>query len=426
MTFLRARRGFSLLELMIALSILIIMTGAASYYLGDILFKAKVAKAKNDMETIAGAITLNDAENPTQLLDTGLVGTSATGQIGGANGPSVTERQTISNLVGSYLLTTVNDPWQTSYKVNSYTGYVKTYASDYQIAGTSKYDKDIVTYYLPENLFLAKVRADDMNANTYLDTGDEIILYFSKSVRCNVHDESTGNTPNRIAYDGTAQAANETPYGIEVLDVHYAPVGSATTIAVEEAQIDNNGVTEAFNAGGQSDNITVAPGDANLVSWTAHDLWAFRPGGQDAGIAAQRSCNDEMLLLGEAGGIEGDANLANRNGYGFHRPGDVIFYASCFSRKLKFWCPQVSVSHGGDSLNLDIGYEVYIPTLGSTTDHDAGATGGHKAFSEGYAIWESSKGYTAYKTLGERKKIYLMEQNEAQGKRALVWKSIVD
>jgi hypothetical protein len=403
---------------MIALSILIIMTGAASYYLGDILFKAKVAKVKNDMETIAGAIVLNDAENPTELLDTGLIGTSATGALGALT--PVNERQGINNLVGSYLLTTVYDPWQTSYKVNSYAGYVKSFANDYAVGGTSKYDKDIMTYYLPESLFLAKCRAQDLNGNTFLDTGDEVILYFSKSVRCNVTDTAQANG-NVTYYNGVTAADIVTPYGIEPLDVHYAPVGGGVTITAEEGGHDNPGLTETF-VGAQS-----APADVEECSWTPHDLWAFRPGGLDAGLAAAQVDEDETITTGESGGIEGaDVALGVRENFGFHRPGDPSYYASCFDRRVKFWMSNTGVAHGSDSSNLDIGYEIYIPTIGDANLQQTTPGAGVQNFAYGYAIWESSKGMIPYKTIGEKKKIYLLEQTESLAKRSLLWKSIVD
>jgi prepilin-type N-terminal cleavage/methylation domain-containing protein len=431
MTFLRARRGFSLLELMIALSILIIMTGAASYYLGDILFKAKIAKVKNDMETISGAVILHDAELPTELIDTGLIGTSATGAIGGTFASAV-ERQTVANLVGTYLLTNPRDPWAIDYKLNSYAGYVKSYASDYAIAGTTKYDKDIVTYYLPENLFLSKVRASDLNDNSVLDTGDEVILYFSKSVRCNVALDGIVSNAAVLPYTGVAEAGICTPYFIEVIDVITdKDLGGS---AAEEAKHDGNGVN-GITAGGAGDEThTGAAGADTLVAgWTAHDLRAFRPGGQDAGIPAVQVMSITDLERGEAGGLEGDLRVPDANGinprmsYGFHRPADQAFYASCFSRELKFWCNGTSVSHGGNNVNLDLGYEIYFPSVGMTGAQIAASETGYDAqINEAYAIWESTKGYMAYKTVGEKKKIYMLEQDEAASKRTLVWKTIVD
>ncbi|MDD5089685.1 MAG: prepilin-type N-terminal cleavage/methylation domain-containing protein [Candidatus Wallbacteria bacterium] len=399
MTFLRTRRGFSLLELLIALSILIIMTGAATLYLGDILFKAKVAKAKNDMETFVTAVTLHDAEVPEDLLDTGLIGTSAFSRI---LATSVVEQETLANLVGTYLLALPTDPWQAGYKINAYSGYVKSYASDYALAGTSKYDKDIQSYYLPENLFLAKVRADDLNGNTILDTDDEIVLYFSKSVRCNAN----VNTVAATAYDGTAvAAANGTPYGIAVLDVH-------TNKTTERSDVDGNGYDATGLASATEHDEAV---DAGIASWTAHDLQSYKPGDFDSLTPSETVLEAETILVGEAGGDEGAAQIAIRNTYGFHRPSDKLFYASAFDRRVKFWLSRTSEGRGSDSSHLDIGYELFIGTADDASP-----------YLEAYSIWESSQAYGAYKTTGEKAKIYLQNQTVAIAKRTLVFKNIVD
>jgi len=402
MTHFRGRRGFSLLELLIALSIIIIMTGAATLYLGDILFKSKVSKAKNDMETFVTALTLHDAENPSSQLDSGLIGASPASRI---RSTEVTERDTLANLVGTYLLALPNDPWGAGYKVNSYMGYVKTYAEDYALSGTSKYDKDIMSFYLPENLFLAKVRADDLNGNTVLDTGDEIQLYFSKSVRCNLNAGAAVANRGNTAYDGTDAAAfgaRITPYGIPVLDVH-------TNKVHERSIVDGNGIPAGDG--------TVAT--ENKASWTAHDLMSFRPGDYDASTNARHVEAGYDLKLGEAGGDEGSAHPESRATYGFHRPTDALFYASFFSRRLKFWMPGTNESRGSDATNIDVGYEMFIPTTGV-----AQALGND--FHLGYCVWESSQAYGAYKTTGDKNKLYLQQADLATSRRTLIFKTIVD
>jgi|GEM_PF-4877828 len=173
------KKGFSLVELVIALGIVIIMTGAAALYLGDIFFKSQVAKSLGDMETIANALLLHDTENGSDIFETELPGQES-------NYTAYLEKDKLTNLLGTYLAVLPDDPWGNTYIVNSYAGWVRTYNSDYKINGTSKYEKDISAYYLPEDLVVSKVRVEDSDLSLAVDTGDTIYIYFTKSVRCNI------------------------------------------------------------------------------------------------------------------------------------------------------------------------------------------------------------------------------------------------
>jgi type II secretory pathway pseudopilin PulG len=180
------KKGFSLVELVIALGIVIIMTGAAALYLGDIYFKSQVAKSLGDMEVIANSLLLHDTENGADMFETelpGYVSSNAWAQ----------EKDSLKSLLGNYLAVLPADPWGNMYKVNAYSGWVKTYASDYKIGGTSKYEKDITQYYLPEDLVVSKVRVQDNNANLVVDTDDTLMVFFTKSVRPNIEDATVNN-----------------------------------------------------------------------------------------------------------------------------------------------------------------------------------------------------------------------------------------
>ena len=70
------------------------------------------------MEILIEALVLNNTENPTNQLDSGLVG-AASGSTIGTSGLSLGKRDTLSTLVGSYLLSLPNDPWGSNYEINS-------------------------------------------------------------------------------------------------------------------------------------------------------------------------------------------------------------------------------------------------------------------------------------------------------------------
>lgn len=200
------KKGFSLVELVIALGIIIIMTGAAALYLGDIYFKSQVAKSLGDMEVIANSLLLHDTENGADLFETELPGFEGTENWYG-------EKDSLKSLLGNYLAVLPSDPWGNPYKVNAYAGYIRTYAGDYKIGGTSKYEKDISQYYLPEDLAVSKVRIEDANANLLVDTDDVLSVYFTKSVRANITDtESGADVRGRTAAAGAIAGATATGY----------------------------------------------------------------------------------------------------------------------------------------------------------------------------------------------------------------------
>jgi len=380
-----SKKGFSLVELIIALSILIIMTGVAILYLGDVLYKAKVAKAATDIEILIEALTLNDTENPTSILDSGLAGSVSTATLGGF---SLNERDTLAKLVGSYLLSLPNDPWGANYKVNSYAGWVKSLGENLIFSGTTKYDQDVVGYFLPENLFLAKVRASDLNENAALDSGDEIRLYFSKSVKCNV------------------KSAAADPVSIR------GGAGIDTTVDGSDASV----LTETGDFLMPAAGISMA---ANTAAWDFSDLMAYAPGETTADACLSRSgVTPAEVYRGMVTSVNTTTAVIRREEYiyqndgQFKRPLDTLYYLSAFSRDLVFTVTNAAVT----GMHLDIGYDVYIPT---------GYSGSYN-MSKGYAIWESTKGYASYKTEAEKSKIYLQVNNPISAKRKLVWKSIVD
>jgi len=378
-----SKKGFSLVELIIALSILIIMTGVAILYLGDVLYKAKVAKAATDIEILIEALTLNDAENPTDILDSGFPGAVAGSTI---SGDSVTERDTLAKLVGIYLLSLPNDPWGNGYRVNSYAGWVKSLGEDLNLSGTTKYDRDVAGYFLPENLFLAKVRAEDLNDNAVLDTGDEVRMYFSKSVRCNAK---------------LAAAHVNTIKGTPQLDSSVD--NSDSSVAGEGSEIVQTAFTTLTGTFDYRDIMAFGPGQTR--AYAAHSRGGVTPADLlKAGVTANVTQNTSLNT---------PANTANQKNGEFVRPTDSLYFLSCFTRDLIFTVSNAAVT----GMHLDIGYDVYIPS-GYTTE-------GYN-YKYAYTIWESTKGYASYKTTSEKAKIYLQTQNPNSARRTLVWKSIVD
>ncbi|MFW5781764.1 MAG: type II secretion system protein [Candidatus Muiribacteriaceae bacterium] len=348
------RKGFSLVELVIALGIVIIMTGAAALYLGDIYFKSQVAKSLGDMETIANSLLLHDTENGADRFETNLPGADAASDW-------YADKDKLTNLLGNYLAVLPNDPWGNTYRVNSYAGWVRTYNSDFKIGGTSKYEKDISQYYLPENLAIAKVRVSDNNKNLIVDTDDTLTVYFTKSVRCNIDSGAVAGDFD----DSVANAARTS--GLDGADATgYAEVQDFAVIQPDGTSLDY---------------ADIIAGDTEI----------------EGNEAAWWTAGTHMS---------------------FNRPNDSSFSDSEFSRRLV--CD--IASYDGTQVEIDdywkIGNDIYIPT-----GQGEGVTANR---SEAYCIWESTEGYKTYKTEGEKKMIYLLEQSFDVSKRTIQFKGLID
>ncbi|MGM0608053.1 MAG: type II secretion system protein [Candidatus Muiribacteriota bacterium] len=352
---IRTKKGFSLVELVIALGIIIIMTGAAALYLGDIYFRAQVTKSLSDMETIGKSLLLHDTENGADLFETDLPA-----EIDGIE--EFGDKDNLRNLLGNYLAVLPMDPWGNTYKVNAYAGWISTYAGNYQISGTSKYERSIKYYYLPEDLLVSKVRVEDNNANLVVDTDDTLRVYFTKSIRPNVE---TANVLNRDEADLTGVDASVSGFG------------------------------------------PLAGGDDDEGHFTYQDFVGIRPDGL---VTQINDLHDE--------GADNESPNAR-----YSRPDDSPFTYNIFSRVLEGSINALQT--GGNDPMLDgemynavwaLGNDVYIPT-GVEADEDR---------SRAYMVWESTQGYLTYKTPGEINRLYLMQQSPELSSRTVLFMDLVD
>jgi len=363
---IKTNKGFSLVELVIALGIIIIMTGAAALYLGDIYFRAQVTKSLEDMETIGKALLLHDTENGANLFETELpafVEVDAAWQ----------EKDTLNNLVGIYLAVLPRDPWGGNYMVNSYAGWIASYAADYKIGGTSKYERDIKYYYLPENLFVTKVRVDDNDDNGSVSAGDSLTVYFSKSLR---------------AY---ADAA-----------------GSTATAATRPANANGKFGTGANALSTLQPEIPVGTDGAEATGFfDVRDLVVVKPGA----LAPEA----DIAVLGAA-----------QTG-AWSRPNDTPFTYDRFSRELIHINMLDGVGETADV--IEIGDSIVIPTgtTGTAAPWNAGQFGAGDNRGQKYMIWESTLGYvTGYKTPGQVSKLFLQTQAPEIAARTVLFKTLVD
>lgn len=150
------RSGFTLLELLVVITILAILVGAALPYVQNYVAESRQAKAKTDLEEIKRALAVYETRE------------------------GAYKETTLHQLSGRYLNTSPIDPWGKSYVVSPGGGVVFSGGPD-RIDGTVD---DIIVNYQPP-LALVQVKWVDSNQTGAVDTqnnNDYLQLYFSRSI----------------------------------------------------------------------------------------------------------------------------------------------------------------------------------------------------------------------------------------------------
>jgi len=236
------KKGFSLIELIIALTIMLILVGIAAFFLEDYIYKSKVAKANQDLDMFAAAINLYDAvENspfkaynynsdgqPNGIFSwyAANVATSAAewSTMGGASTAwNDYSKNSLSSLVGTYLKTVPKDPWGSTYVLNTAAGYVASLGTDMKTStlgdtnGITEFgrERDIVRYYLGEPLILARVDIYDKNNNGTIDAGEFVDFVFNKDIQAtatyNALQNSDTETGTYTTLDTNSSLSSATP-----------------------------------------------------------------------------------------------------------------------------------------------------------------------------------------------------------------------
>lgn len=122
----RARKGFSLIELLIVVAIIAALVGVAVPFFQDNLSEAQKTKAAQDLEVIKKAIALYDAREPKPLTGTDL-----------------------KPLLGRYMQELPKDPWGNDYLYDGAMGFLCSYGADALPRGSGG-DTDIVVRTKPE------------------------------------------------------------------------------------------------------------------------------------------------------------------------------------------------------------------------------------------------------------------------------------
>ncbi len=144
------KKGFSLIELMIVVTIMAILAGAAIPYVQDYIEDARRGRCKNDLEEIRNALALfeltrREAYTPTD----------------------------ISKLVGPFLSKALTDPWGSSYVINSASSTCYSLGAD-QANNTGD---EIQVFYRPR-MAISRANWIDANLDGLVQVGNDSVHLF--------------------------------------------------------------------------------------------------------------------------------------------------------------------------------------------------------------------------------------------------------
>ncbi|MBQ2594412.1 MAG: prepilin-type N-terminal cleavage/methylation domain-containing protein [Candidatus Riflebacteria bacterium] len=230
------KRAFTLIELLIIITIIAILVGVALPYYQDYIKQAKLAKAEHELDIIKEALIKYDTmeELPFKHND-------------------------LRYLLGNYLQDLPRDPWDRDYHIDWVKGQVWSDGPDMD----SIYD-DIKVEYKPP-LTLQKATWLDLDNNNHISRNDIIRLQFS---RCLYADE-LGAPVNQVSLtNASPAAAGSDIWFTEDVDAAFLsqivasyPASSSEILLILPAPAVDN----PFYPG--SSSIRVSPNNTKLTDW---------------------------------------------------------------------------------------------------------------------------------------------------------------
>lgn len=206
----RGRKGFSLIELLVTVTIMLLLVGVAAFYLEDYVYKSKVSKAQQDLDMFRSAVNMRDAIESKPFSTYNYADSSAntyfykwnTDKVATFNADWTTigaasaawsnfATKSLSDLIGTYLKNVPKDPWGVPYVVNTAAGYIASTGTDMRTSTVGNTngitevgrEKDIMAYYLGDKLVLTDAVVYDTNNSGAIDAGEYMDLKFNKDVQ---------------------------------------------------------------------------------------------------------------------------------------------------------------------------------------------------------------------------------------------------
>jgi prepilin-type N-terminal cleavage/methylation domain-containing protein len=190
------RNGLTLIELLLVVMILAVLVGGALPFVQQYVEDSRLSRCKQDLDEIRQALIRYEIDHPGMLYTA----------------------SDISLLVGPYLSKGMSDPWGNPYVVDSAKSTCFSPGPDHQ-SGTAD---DLSMDFRPP-LAIAKAFYEDTNRNFKVDTGDRLIVKFTRPVR-----QLPGDGPRlTIADDDFVYSAGQpaSDYSARVFDANAMKVG---------------------------------------------------------------------------------------------------------------------------------------------------------------------------------------------------------
>ncbi|NLI76681.1 MAG: hypothetical protein GX442_09590 [Candidatus Riflebacteria bacterium] len=141
-------------------TIIAILAGAALPYALQYIEDSRISRAKQDLDEIRHALVRWEIDHP-----------------------SLYSRTDLNDLVGPYLSKAMADPWGSPYVVDSPRSICFSKGTD-----RIEYSPDDISMDFRPPLALAKVYFEDTNKNLLVETGDRLLLKFTRPLRTNPGD----------------------------------------------------------------------------------------------------------------------------------------------------------------------------------------------------------------------------------------------
>lgn len=164
------KRGFSLIELLVVVTIIAILVGVATPYYADYVRESKRTKALQDLDVLKQAIVLFNSQE--DLPYQGLLATATLNTV-----PILGEND-FNGLQGRYLTYIPVDPWGKNYKLDPFASFVFSEGAD------SRTEADDIRDYYVKDLALVRVEWEDSDNDRTMNTDDLLYFQFNKPLWC--------------------------------------------------------------------------------------------------------------------------------------------------------------------------------------------------------------------------------------------------